>query len=145
MSRLTASPFTKPSALEFSRSTATPAETLMSDPFGHSQSMSVAGPPDLPRAFDNDSISSAQVADPGARFRRVSSLAYHSSGLRETRERSAQRNFKSFIIVIPPTSLVHEYGPLGHTLSSGPPHRLGQGLLMPLFPTVRPTCSTNHS
>jgi hypothetical protein len=38
---------------------------------------------------------------------------------------------------LPPPSLPHDHGHLGHTLSTGPRHRLSQGLLMPLFPTVR--------
>lgn len=76
------------------------------------------------------------VETPGARNRKVSSLAYHSSGFRESRERTSQRNFKSFVVVIPPPSLLQEHGQLGHTLSLGPQHRLSQGILMPLFPTL---------
>lgn len=79
---------------------------------------------------------SASPEGAGARFRRVSSLAYHSSGLRESRERSVQRNYKSFVVIIPPPSFLQEHGQLGHTLSLGPRHRLSQGMLMPLFPTV---------
>ncbi|KAF9055323.1 hypothetical protein BDZ89DRAFT_1125088 [Hymenopellis radicata] len=133
MSRLTASPFVKPSPLDFGRRPLTPPETTVNE---HAHSISVAGVPEQQRPSDAESVASALAQDPGARFRRVSSLAYHSSGLRDARERSAQKSFKSFIIVTPPPSFLNEYGPLGHTLSSGPSHRLSQGLLMPLFPTM---------
>lgn len=73
---------------------------------------------------------------PAARFRKVSTLAYMSSGL-QGRERNAQRSIKSFVVVVPPDNFQHAHGALGHTLSSGPSHRHAQGLLMPLFPTVR--------
>ncbi len=134
MSRLTASPFVKPSPLDFARRPLTPPETTVNE---HAHSISVAGVPEQPRPSDVESVASALAQDPGARFRRVSSLAYHSTGLRDARERSTQKSFKSFIIVTPPPSFLNEYGQLGHTLSSGPSHRLSQGLLMPLFPTVR--------
>jgi hypothetical protein len=39
-------------------------------------------------------------------------------------------------MVIPPARILEEYGQLGHTLSTGPSHRLSHGLLMPLFPSV---------
>ena len=70
-------------------------------------------------------------------FRRVSTLAYHSSPLRDPRERSSGRQSRWLIVVIPPASLVQDHGPLGHTLTSGPTQRLSQGILMPLQPTVR--------
>jgi len=72
----------------------------------------------------------------GARFRKISSIAYHTSGLRESRERTPQRASKAFVIIIPPASFTQQHGQLGHTLSSGPRYRLSQGLLMPLFPTM---------
>ncbi|KAH9965957.1 hypothetical protein BC827DRAFT_1374293 [Russula dissimulans] len=72
----------------------------------------------------------------GAPFRRVSTLAYHSSPLRDPRERSNVRQSRWLIVVIPPTSLVQDHGPLGHTLTSGPSQRLSQGTLMPLQPTM---------
>jgi hypothetical protein len=70
---------------------------------------------------------------------------YHNSGLRESRERTVQRSSRSFVVVLPPPSLPQDHGHLGHTLSSGPRHRLSQGLLMPLFPTVRITVITRSS
>jgi hypothetical protein len=69
--------------------------------------------------------------------RRVSTLAYHSSPLRDPRDRSGGRQSRWLIVVIPPASLVQDHGPLGHTLTSGPTQRLSQGILMPLQPTVR--------
>lgn len=72
----------------------------------------------------------------GAPFRRVSTLAYHNSPFRELRERTPTRQSRWLIVVIPPAWLVQEHGPSGHTLASGPPQRLSQGVLMPLLPTV---------
>jgi len=69
-------------------------------------------------------------------FRRVSTLAYNSSPLRDPRDRPSGRP-RWLIVVIPPASLVQDHGPLGHTLTSGPTQRLSQGILMPLQPTVR--------
>lgn len=74
---------------------------------------------------------------PSVRFRRVSTLAYHSSPLRDPRDRSSGRQSRWLITVIPPASLLQDHGPLGHTLTSGPTQRLSQGILMPLQPTVR--------
>jgi hypothetical protein len=70
-------------------------------------------------------------------FRRVSTLAYHSSPLRDSRERFSGRQSRWLIVVIPPASLVQDHGPLGNTLTSGPTQRLSQGILMPLQSTVR--------
>ncbi|KAH9062726.1 hypothetical protein EDB87DRAFT_1605592 [Lactarius vividus] len=74
----------------------------------------------------------------GAPFRRVSTLAYHNSPFRlgESRERTTTRQSRWLIVVIPPAWLVQEHGPIGHTLASGPPQRLAQGVLMPLLPTM---------
>jgi hypothetical protein len=71
----------------------------------------------------------------GSPLRRVSTLAYHNSPLRDPRERAGIRH-RWLVVVIPPASLVQEHGPLGHTLASGPSQRLSQGILMPLLPTV---------
>ena len=73
----------------------------------------------------------------GTPARRVSTLAYHSSPLRDPRERPNGRQSRWLIVIIPPASLVEDHGPLGHTLASGPTQRLSQGILMPLQPTVR--------
>lgn len=76
-------------------------------------------------------------SDPyNSRPKKSSSLSYNNSTIRESRERTVQRALKSFIIVIPPPFLIAEHGQFGATLSSGPSHRLSQGVLMPLFPTM---------
>jgi len=77
----------------------------------------------------------ASQETPAARFRRVSSLAYNGPGSQERPQVRSQH--KAFIVVVPPQSLLQEPGLFGSTLSSGPTHRLSQGILMPLFPTVR--------
>ncbi|KAL0574540.1 hypothetical protein V5O48_007432, partial [Marasmius crinis-equi] len=61
-----------------------------------------------------------------SRLRRGPSIPYHSSGIREAKERTVQRSTKSFVIVIPPAVLLQDHGQLGHTLSLGPRHRLAQ-------------------
>ncbi|EIN10647.1 hypothetical protein PUNSTDRAFT_51253 [Punctularia strigosozonata HHB-11173 SS5] len=76
---------------------------------------------------------------PGARLRRV---AYINSGLRDTRDResrdrSAQRNLRWLVVVLPPATISEAQSHhVGHTLSTGPQHRLSHGILMPLFPTM---------
>lgn len=154
MSRLTASPFHRPSPFEFPRavqSASQPAAQPISPPETNddfvgpahlTSSMSAPMPAlsvspavhggELDRDFQLSGADSAS-----GRFRtRVSTLAYHSTGILESRERTVQRNSKSFIIVLPPSTFLQDHGQLGHTLSSGPRHRLSQGILMPLFPTV---------
>lgn len=80
----------------------------------------------------------------GAPSRRISTLAYHNSPLRDLRERPNVRQSRWLIIVIPPTSLVEDHGPLGQTLTSGPVQRLSQGIVMPLQPTVRNPHPNNY-
>lgn len=134
MSRLTPSSFHQPPAsFEFPGRAPLGSPVMSSDPTKPS-TISVAGMQNLHTMDSENPI--VGVETPGARNRKVSSLAYHSSGFRESRERTSQRNFKSFVVVIPPPSLLQEHGQLGHTLSLGPRHRLSQGLLMPLFPTL---------
>ncbi|KIY49213.1 hypothetical protein FISHEDRAFT_72558 [Fistulina hepatica ATCC 64428] len=69
-------------------------------------------------------------------YRKVSSLGYHNTDVKQSQERTVQRCCKAFVVVVPPSSLLLEHSRLGHTLSSGPPHRLAQGILLPLFPTI---------
>ncbi|KAJ8086666.1 hypothetical protein PM082_005489 [Marasmius tenuissimus] len=142
MSRLTASPFHKPSPFEFPRALPVSPPETNSDAGGppapiHEPSASVAGGIE---AFHSEGDFFHHHHSPydsmGSRVRRGPSIPYHSSGLREAKERTVQRSTKSFIIVIPPPILLQEHGQLGHTLSQGPRHRLGQGMLMPLFPTM---------
>ncbi|PFH52756.1 hypothetical protein AMATHDRAFT_84287 [Amanita thiersii Skay4041] len=66
---------------------------------------------------------------------RSSSISYHHSTLRDSRDRTTSRS-RVFIVVIPPPSLLHQRGHLGHTLSLGPLHRLSHGIIMPLYPTM---------
>ncbi|KAH9049070.1 hypothetical protein EDB84DRAFT_1556303 [Lactarius hengduanensis] len=92
-------------------------------------------PTNAPGVADSDVNSHPSASAP---FRRVSTLAYHNSPFRlgEPRERTTTRQSRWLIVVIPPTWLVQEHGPIGHTLASGPPQRLAQGVLMPLLPTM---------
>ncbi|KAJ7781207.1 hypothetical protein B0H16DRAFT_610953 [Mycena metata] len=136
MAHLMASPFHKPSPFEFPQRTnsadTVPANAQLPTP----ATTSIIGGQD-PHAAEYFDTPSASVADPSSRFRRAtSSIVYHNSGLRESRERTVQRSSRSFVVVLPPPSLPQDHGHLGHTLSSGPRHRLAQGLLMPLFPTM---------
>ncbi|KAF7292453.1 hypothetical protein HMN09_01229400 [Mycena chlorophos] len=137
MSHLTASPFHKPSPFQFPQRT-NPMDGSPQLPTPASMS-TVGGAQDAQgqtqEYFDTPSVA---PEGPASRFRRAaSSIVYHNSGLRESRERTVQRSSRSFIVVLPPPSLPQDHGHLGHTLSSGPRNRLSQGLLMPLFPTVR--------
>ncbi|KAK7061748.1 hypothetical protein R3P38DRAFT_2831330 [Favolaschia claudopus] len=142
MSHLTASPFHKPSPFEFPQRTVS-SETIPNH-HGHAQlptpaptSIVGAHDPHATEYFDTPTASISAAEAPGSRFRKAaSSIVYHHSGLRESRERTVQRNSRSFVVVLPPTSLPQDHGHLGHTLSSGPRNRLAQGLLMPLFPTM---------
>ena len=71
------------------------------------------------------------------RFRKVSTLSYNNSGLVNREQRLTQKQ-KWLVLVLPPPSLTREPPLLGHTLSSAPEGRFSNGILMPLFPTVRP-------
>jgi hypothetical protein len=142
MSHLTHSPFHKPSPFEFPQRTAS-SDTVPGLPanhHGHPQlptPASILGGHDPHAAEYFDTPTASVSADPGSRFRKAaSSIVYHNSGLRESRERTVQRSSRSFVVVLPPPSLPQDHGHLGHTLSTGPRHRLSQGLLMPLFPTM---------
>ncbi|KAF7301677.1 hypothetical protein MIND_00733200 [Mycena indigotica] len=134
MSHLTASPFHKPSPFQFPQRNNT-VESNYNPQLPTPPSMSVAeGHTQEKEYFDTPSVAPEAA---GGRFRRAaSSIVYHSSGLRESRERTVQRSSRSFLVVLPPSSLPQDHAHLGHTLSSGPRNRLSQGLLMPLFPTM---------
>ncbi|KAF5387668.1 hypothetical protein D9615_000440 [Tricholomella constricta] len=129
----------KPSPFEFPRAPLSPPDT----------NADIIGPTHMPsstslvghelrasEAEPSPAYSAPTPESAAARFRKISSIAYHTSGLRESRERTPQRGSKVFVIIIPPTSFTQEHGQLGNTLSSGPRHRLSQGMLMPLFPTM---------
>lgn len=68
--------------------------------------------------------------------RRTSALSYQNSPARDFRDRSHSRNPRNLVVVIPPPDLPFHQGQLGNVLSIGPRHRLSQGSLMPLFPSV---------
>lgn len=139
MSRLTASPFHKPSPYNFPR----PVHPL-SPPETDSEAASLCTPgtsnsrPIMLGVVESGLTSSQPNQESlSARFKRVSTLAYrHNSAIRETRDRSIQRNSKFLVVVIPPEGITQQHGQLGHTLSFGPRAKLAQGILMPLFPTV---------
>lgn len=138
MSHLTASPFRKPSPYEFPRGIhpLSPPDTD-SEVGAPAQSVPPSGATSVMFGveFDQTANQPLQAESPAARFRRVSTLAYHPSGLRDppARERSASRASKAVVVVIPPGSLAQQHG----QLSSGPQSRLAQGILLPLLPSVR--------
>ncbi|KAG2348944.1 hypothetical protein BDR05DRAFT_986577 [Suillus weaverae] len=68
--------------------------------------------------------------------RRTSTLSYQNSGVRDNRDRTPSRASKSLIVILPPADFPVDHGQLGNVLSMGPRHRLSQGILMPLFPTM---------
>lgn len=75
----------------------------------------------------------------GSRIRKSSSIPYHPSGLRDIKDRQTsnhQRSNKSLIIVMPPSTLLHEREQ-PPALYNEPYQRLAQGVVMPLFPSVR--------
>ena len=86
----------------------------------------------------HDSATGHHSADtPVSRVRRQPSIFYNSPGHRaESRERTTSLSSKLLVVVVPPVAVVQEHGILGNTLSSGPSHRLSQGIVMPLFPNV---------
>ncbi|KAJ7771405.1 hypothetical protein DFH07DRAFT_229079 [Mycena maculata] len=138
MSHLTASPFhkPKPTPFEFPQRSSS-AETVPVPAAQLPTPASVVGADPRPVEYFEIPAASVSPEAPGSRFRRVaSSIGYHNSGLRESRERTVQRSSRSFVVVLPPPSFPQDHGHLGHTLASGPRHRLSQGLLMPLFPTM---------
>ncbi|KAL1659890.1 hypothetical protein GGF50DRAFT_64369 [Schizophyllum commune] len=140
MSRLTANPFQRPPMFQFPQRV--PAGTGLQSPPD-----TEPVPPNLSMSTANASVAVGldtlrfpepephAYAEP-PRPRKGPTLSYYNSGIREARERTVQRSIKSFIVVLPPPSLIDEHGPLGHTLSTGPRHRLRDGILLPLFPTI---------
>jgi len=84
---------------------------------------------------------------PGGRFRRLaSSISYHHSALsnaaRDATRPVGPRTSRWLVVVLPPQNLLREPAQLGHTLSTSPSGRFNNGILMPLFPTVRLTVLT---
>ncbi|KAI0796664.1 hypothetical protein C8Q75DRAFT_741898 [Abortiporus biennis] len=133
-------PYARTSPLDMHR-TGYPLSPPETDPdFNGSLQVPVSAPVGL---VNNDSESTpanssgtATEAVTPRQPKRGPTVAYIHSGMRESRERVVQRGVKWLVVVIPPASFAHEHGHLGHTLSSGPPNRLPNGILMPLFPTM---------
>lgn len=75
-------------------------------------------------------------AVPELQARRTSILSYQNSGYRDPNDRSYSRSPRNLVVVIPPPDLPLNQGQLGNVLSTGPRHRLSQGILMPLFSSV---------
>lgn len=122
LSKLTPSSFHRSSPFEFPRAPPSPPET--------NADTIAAGM--LPSAGTIHDYGSPDTTHP---LRKSSSIPYHTSGFRESKDRAAQRISKPLIIVIPPSTLIHEHGQ-GQTASNGPYHRLSHGVVMPLFPSV---------
>ncbi|KAF8558750.1 hypothetical protein OG21DRAFT_1481073 [Imleria badia] len=68
--------------------------------------------------------------------RRTSTLSYQNSGRRDLHDRSYSRSPRNLVVVIPPPDLPLNQEQLGNVLAMGPRHRLSQGILMPLFPSM---------
>lgn len=84
-----------------------------------------------------DNAHSQTLESPSHSRIRRPSISYQSTGLREApSNRPVHRNYRFFVVVIPPSNLLQEHEFLGHALASGPPHRFSQGIIMPLFPTM---------
>lgn len=128
MSRLTSrAPFNRPSVLD----------VLPARPVPLSPPETELGP--VPPLQEDKYVSpESQVETPTARIRRVSTVGYSSGGLSNRDPKSAQKQQRWLLMVMPPASLTREPPSLGHTLSSAPTGRFSNGILMPLFPTVRP-------
>ena len=130
----------KPPPFQFPRLPLSPPETTIHNNHIRGVPHTV---PDEPPFHSSDSlrVQSAPTVDPtGQRYRRTSSIAYRSSGINDLpQERVPSRTPRSFIIIVPPPAFSQEDGELGHTLGLGPRHRLSEGLIMPLFPTVSPS------
>jgi hypothetical protein len=128
MSRLTSKvPFNKPSALD----------VLPTHPVPLSPPETELEPG--PRLHDETHVSPEAPTDtPVSRFRKMSAIPYSSGGLSNREPRSVQKQQRWLVMVMPPASLNREPPVLGHTLSSAPAGRFSNGILMPLFPTVRP-------
>lgn len=137
MSRLTASPFHKPSPFEFPRGPPSPPETNTDTIIGYGHMLPATN---FLAAQDSGSMDAGiqGTHDSPLRGKKSSSIPYHNTSFRETKERAIARSSnKSLIIVIPPSTLIQEHGQHGQTLSNGPFHRLTQGVVMPLLPSVR--------
>lgn len=127
----------------FRRFPSSPSDTDHDSPHVPPQSSSVKPAAD----FDTTSASGhfLGAAPEHTRFqpRRTSMLSYQNSGRRDLHGRSYSRSPRNLVVVIPPPDLPLNQGQLGNVLSMGPRHRLTQGILMPLFPSVG-ICTSCH-
>ncbi|KXN89618.1 hypothetical protein AN958_05485 [Leucoagaricus sp. SymC.cos] len=135
MSRFTASPFHKPSPFVFPREPVSPPETLLTDS-GYANPMGPSPANNEHCERNEDHVPFTHADTPSRSRLSRPSISYQNSGFREPPSRPVQRNYRFFVVVIPPPGLINQHGQLGHTLASGPSHRLSQGIIMPLFPTM---------
>ncbi|KAH7887710.1 hypothetical protein F5I97DRAFT_2011018 [Phlebopus sp. FC_14] len=75
-------------------------------------------------------------APPGPVYlpQRTLARSYQNSSARDLRGHA--RSPRNLVVVIPPPDFPLNQSQLGNVLSMGPRHRLSQGILMPLFPTM---------
>jgi hypothetical protein len=135
MSQLTSrAPFNRPSVLDVLH--ARPA------PLSPPETELEPGPPLQEETY----VSPEPLTDtPVARIRKVSTIGYSSGNLLNRDSRPTQKQQRWLLMVVPPASLTREPPILGHTLSSAPAGRFSNGVLMPLFPTVRPFVTVDTS
>ncbi|KAF9453066.1 hypothetical protein P691DRAFT_695766 [Macrolepiota fuliginosa MF-IS2] len=131
MSLSTASPFHKPLPFAFPREPASPPDTLADS---YPSAMSLPHP--IPEPRNEGHTLFTHVETPSYSRHSRPSVSYQNTGFREVPNRSVHRNYRFFVVVIPPLQIIEEHGQLGNTLASGPSHRLSQGIIMPLFPTM---------
>lgn len=129
MSRLTSRvPFNRPSVLDVLHTRPAPLSPPETD--------LEPGPPS--HEEKHEYVSPEVPTDtPTPRIRKVSTIAYSSGGLSNREPRPVQRQQRWLVMVVPSASITREPPVLGHTLSSAPAGRFSNGILMPLFPTVR--------
>lgn len=134
MSRLTAPSYHTTSPFTFPKGHAISDKTLAER---HQQPATAAILAPTADGYTNEDMAQSHHSEiPLHSQSRRPSFGYQNSGFRESPSRPVHRSYRYFVVVIPPSRLIQEHGQLGHTLSSGPPHRLSQGIIMPLFPTV---------
>jgi hypothetical protein len=134
MSLLTAPPYHTALPFTFPMQPVTPNKTQAGRGYQPTTGATLASTTDGPMSEDMPQSTHSEIHLLSQN--RKPSLCYQNSGFRDPSSRPVHRNYRYFVVVIPPSCLLQEHGQLGHTLSFGPPHRLSQGIVMPLFPTV---------
>ncbi|KAF9485326.1 hypothetical protein BDN70DRAFT_871349 [Pholiota conissans] len=132
-----ASPFHRPPPFQFPRGPPSPPDTnsdtvIPGMPIPISSSLPLSG-----QDFGAHDTSLLNTS-PDPRLKKSSSIQYHLSGLRDTKDRASPshlRGGKPLIIIIPPSNLLQDRG---STLTgvNGPLNRLSHGVVMPLFPSL---------